>query len=94
MSPVGSRWHMRDSYEWPPVDEISKPLRSATYLLRFTPEEKEELEQKVRLAAARGKCPLTLAEALRMGANGYLDELLAKLPRLQDASDHDESTAV
>lgn len=33
------------------MDGTTKPLKTATYLLRFTPEEKAELEQKVRLAA-------------------------------------------
>jgi len=69
------------------MDGVTKPLRSATYLLRFTPAEKEELEQKVRVAAARGNSPLTLAEALRMGAHNYLDELLGELPSLEDSSD-------
>jgi len=53
-----------------------KPLRSAKYLLRFTPEEKAELEQKVRRAAAEGNRSLSLADALRTGAHSYLDELL------------------
>jgi hypothetical protein len=66
---------MRDSSS---PDGLTKPLRSATYLLRFTPEEKAELEQKVRLAAALGKAPLSLAEALRMGAHAELDRLIAK----------------
>ena len=61
------------------MEGTSKPLRTATYLLRFTPEEKAELEQKVRVAAALGKSPLTLAEALRMGAHRELDALIAKL---------------
>jgi hypothetical protein len=56
-----------------------KPLRSAKYLLRFTPEEKAELEQKVRRAAAEGNRSLSLADALRAGAHGYLDELLRDL---------------
>ena len=60
------------------MDGTTKPLRTATYLLRFTPEEKAELEQKVRRAAAAGKTPLSLAEALRMGVNTYLDELLER----------------
>jgi hypothetical protein len=59
------------------MDGVSKPLRSATYLLRFTPEEKEELERKVRLAAAQGDSPLTLAQALRMGAKSTLEDLLS-----------------
>ena len=68
------------------MDGVSKPLKTATYLLRFTPEEKEELEQKVRIAAALGNSPLTLAEALRMGAHTFLDQLIETLPRLGDES--------
>lgn len=56
----------------------AKPLRTATYLLRFTPVEKSELEQKVRRVAAASKAPLSLAEALRAGAAAYLDDLLLK----------------
>jgi hypothetical protein len=66
------------------MNGVTKPLKSATYLLRFTPEEKDELEQKVRVAAARGQTPLTLAEALRMGAHTYLDGLLETLPDSTD----------
>ncbi len=76
------------------MDGVSKSLKTATYLLRFTPEEKEELEQKVRRAAARGNTPLTFAEALRMGAHTYLDELLEKLPRLDEGSDGRDDSAV
>lgn len=77
------------------MDGVSQSLKSATYLLRLTPEEKEELEQKVRVAAARGNSPLTLAEALRMGAHSYLDELLGRLPKLEDGTDgRDETAAV
>lgn len=61
------------------MEGTTKPLRTATYLLRFTPEDKALLEQKVRDAAALGKTPLTLAEALRMGAHTYLDDLLEGL---------------
>ena len=63
------------------MDGTTKPLKTATYLLRFTPEEKAELEQKVRVAAALGESPLTLAEALRMGAHAELDRLIAKLKK-------------
>jgi formate dehydrogenase maturation protein FdhE len=70
------------------MDGTTKGLRTATYLLRFTPEEKAELEQKVRQAAAAGKTPLSLADALRGGAKTYLDELLAKYE-----SDGDEQPA-
>jgi hypothetical protein len=75
------------------MDGVSKPLKSATYLLRFTPEEKEQLEQKVRVAAARGSSPLALAEALRVGAHNYLDELLGNLPKLDDEWDGRRETA-
>jgi hypothetical protein len=61
------------------MEGTSKPLRTATYLLRFTPEEKAVLEQRVREAAAAGKLPLTLADALRGGAELYLDDLRRKL---------------
>ena len=60
------------------MDGTTKPFKTATYLLRFTPEEKAELEQKVRYAAALGKTPLSLAEALRMGAHAELDRLIEK----------------
>ena len=60
----------------PETPEVSKPLKTATYLLGFTPEEKEELEQKVSRAAADGHSPLTLAQALRMGAKATLDDVL------------------
>jgi hypothetical protein len=52
----------------------STPLKSATYLLRFTPEEKADLERR---AAARN---LTLADALRDGARAYLDEARPAAP--------------
>jgi hypothetical protein len=60
------------------VEGVSKPLRTATYLLRFTPEEKAVLEQRVREAAAAGKMQFTLADALRGGAELYLDDLQRK----------------
>jgi hypothetical protein len=55
----------------------TKSFRTAMYVLRFTPEEKAMLEQKVRVAAALGKTPLTLAEALRLGAAALLDDMIA-----------------
>jgi hypothetical protein len=61
------------------IGGTSKPLRTATYLLRFTPDEKAGLEQKVREAAAEGRSPLTLADALREGAALYLDDLRRRL---------------
>ena len=60
------------------MDGTTKPLKTATYLLRFTPEEKASLEQKVRVAAALGNSPLSLADALRIGAHTELDRLIAK----------------
>ena len=71
------------------MDGTTKPLKTATYLLRFTPEEKAELEQKVRLAAALGKSPLSLAEALRMGAHHELDRLIEKFKA--DATEGEDS---
>jgi hypothetical protein len=61
------------------VATTSKALRTSTYLLRFTEDEKAELEAKVARAAAEGRVPLTLAHALRMGAHTYLDELLERV---------------
>lgn len=80
---------MRETPEHDPLAGTSKPLRSATYLLRFTPEDKAQLEQKVRYAAALGKNPLTLAEALRMGAHVYLDEMIEKLRSEDQPTDGD-----
>jgi hypothetical protein len=70
------------------MERTTRSLRTATYLLRFTPEEKAVLEQKVREAAAVGKTPLSLADALRGGANLYLDDLLQRY-----GSDGDEQPA-
>jgi hypothetical protein len=67
--------------------DISKPLRTATYLLRFTPEEKAVLEQRVREAAAAGKLQLTLADALRGGAEMYLDDLQRKVAAKEGGGD-------
>jgi hypothetical protein len=61
------------------VEGASKPLRTVTYLLRLTSDEKEVLEQRVREAAAAGKMNLTLADVLRGGAMLYLDNLREKL---------------
>ena len=76
------------------MDGTTKPLKTATYLLRFTPEEKAELEQKVRYAASLGKTPLSLAEALRMGAHNELDRLIEKFKReATDGEDHGTASA-
>jgi hypothetical protein len=69
------------------MDGISKPLRTATYLLRFTPEEKAVLEQRVREAAAAGKVQVTLADALRGGAELYLDDLQRKFSAKEGGGD-------
>ncbi|HEV2924852.1 MAG TPA: hypothetical protein VGW98_12510 [Solirubrobacteraceae bacterium] len=69
------------------MDGISKPLRTATYLLRFTPEEKAVLEQRVREAAAAGKVQVTLADALRGGAELYLDDLQRKFAAKEGGGD-------
>ena len=71
------------------------PLRTATYLLRFTPEEKAQLERKVRVAAAEGNVPLSLATAIRMGAMAYLDDLIEKFRAENEttADDRDGLTA-
>lgn len=58
------------------MEDTRKPLRTAKYLLRFTPEEKAELEQKVRKVAAERRSSLSLADALRAGVHSYLDGLL------------------
>lgn len=66
-------------------------MRTASYLVRLTPEEKANFEQKARIAAARSGKPMTLAHALREGARLYLDDLLEKLPQLDEAAgDTDE----
>jgi hypothetical protein len=69
------------------MDGVSKPLRTATYLLRFTPEEKAVLEQRVREAAAAGKTQVTLADALRGGAELYLDDLQRKFAAKEGGGD-------
>jgi hypothetical protein len=71
------------------MEGTSKPLRTTTYLLRFTAEEKAELEQKVRVAAAMGKSPLTLADALRMGAHAMLNDMIAEF-RKKTGKERDE----
>lgn len=47
---------------------VSKPMKTASYLLRLSPDEKARLEQ---LAAERD---VTLAYALREGARLYLED--------------------
>jgi hypothetical protein len=71
------------------MEGTSRPLRTATYVLRFTEEEKKELEAKVERAASQGRVPLTLAHALRMGAKTYLDEMLASVQANNDATGDD-----
>jgi hypothetical protein len=69
------------------TDHMSKALRTSTYLLRFTPEEKAMLEQKTRIVAARQGVPVTLADVLREGARLHLEDLLEKLPKFDDQRD-------
>lgn len=61
------------------MEGTTRPLRTSTYLLRLSPEEKAVLEQKVRVAAALGKTPLSLADALREGAHAMLDDMIGAL---------------
>ena len=68
------------------TEGLAKPRRTANYLLRLTPEEKAVLEQKVRVAAALGKAPISLADALRMGAGLYLDDMIKEFKTARDAT--------
>jgi hypothetical protein len=72
------------------MEGTTKAVRTATYLLRFTPEEKAVLEQKVRIAAAMGKTPLTLADVLRGGAQLMLDDMIAGFKRALGEEGHDD----
>ncbi len=76
------------------MEGTTKPLRTATYLLRFTPEEKAVLEQKVRVAAAMGNAPLSLADALRGGAHAMLDEMIARLKADKGTEDRGDGTVI
>lgn len=75
------------------MEGTPKPLRTATYLLRFTPDEKAVLEQKVRIAAAMGNAPLSLADALRGGAHAMLDEMIEGFKEKLGQEDHDDGLA-
>ena len=68
------------------TEGLMKPRRTASYLLRLTPKEKAALEQKVRVAAALGKAPISLADALRMGAGLYLDDMIKEFKTARDAT--------
>jgi hypothetical protein len=70
----------------PVTEGLTKPRRTANYLLRLTPEEKAVLEQKVRVAAALGETPISLADALRTGAGLYLDDLIEQFKTARDAT--------
>jgi len=52
----------------------SEGLKTASYLLRMTPEEKAQLERKARAYTDRTGEPMTLARALREGAAALLDD--------------------
>jgi hypothetical protein len=68
------------------TDPMSRSLRSTSYLLRLTPEEKTSLEAAAAAIAARTGRRCTLAHALREGARLYLDDL-AKLAKRGDLDD-------
>jgi hypothetical protein len=63
-----------------PQSTQSRSLRTARYVLAFTDEEKAQLDQKCRELAAKTGRRVTLAHALRVGAQAYLDEALADDP--------------
>jgi hypothetical protein len=67
-------------------ESMSRSMRTTSYLLRLTPEEKTALEAKAAEIAAQTGRRCTLANALREGARLYLDDLakLAKRAELDD----------
>jgi len=60
---------------------VSTPMKTASYLLRFTPAEKRKLE---KLAAKRN---VTLAYALREGARLLLEDSFVAVRLADDDSD-------
>jgi hypothetical protein len=68
------------------TDPMTRSMRTTTYLLRLTPEEKTSLEAAAAAIAARTGRRCTLANAMREGARLYLDDL-AKLARRGDLDD-------
>jgi hypothetical protein len=72
------------------MEGVSRRLKTATYLRRFAPEERAELEQKVRIAAAMRHSPMTLAEALRMEARAFLDQMIQSAPGFSEGDARDE----
>jgi DNA-binding MarR family transcriptional regulator len=83
-------WELGGSFE----DRTTKPLRIALDLLRFTPEERQDIERKISRAEAEGKSRLGLMESLRMGVVASLDDVLRKPPttkRAPRATDADPS---
>jgi hypothetical protein len=67
--------------------QMSRSLRSTSYLLRLTPEEKTALEAKAAAIAAQTGAPCTLANALREGARLYLDDLAKWTAKRGDVED-------
>lgn len=54
---------------------ITRPLRVALDVLRFTPEERAEFESKIAAAEAAGTTRLGLLESLRIGVKASIDDL-------------------
>lgn len=52
----------------PPIEGVTKPLKTATFVLRMSPEEKAEVEQKVRVAAAQASGRLASPRRFGWGA--------------------------
>lgn len=60
---------------------LTTPMKTATFLVRLTPEERERLHA---MAADRR---ISLAEAMREGAKLYLQDVRAKRDQLRDSSE-------
>jgi DNA-binding phage protein len=57
-------------------ERTTRPLRLALDVLRFSPDERAEVDRKIAIAEANGISRLGLAKSLRMGLKASLDELL------------------
>lgn len=69
-----AEWDLVD----PPEEETTKTLRVMLDLLRFRPNERADVENKVARARAQGRERLGLLEALRMGIDSELDRMAEK----------------
>lgn len=63
-----------DRYTWPPLTKgggvpLTGPMKTATFLIRLTPEERDRLNAMAR------EQRISLAQAMREGAKLYLQEL-------------------